>query len=275
MLTFTKPSVRTLELAGAAFIFLLLLALGLWYMATHKAPEPYAPPEVATSTPVAMKLPPQSIEEHATYYDIETSYPAETSLKTTASTKADTTAVGVMKAFVEKTIADFKREGNFANLSREDIQMFGLDKRKQSLVIEFKEQAGAGTISYVYSIYLDTLGAHPNAFYRTFVFDAKIGSQLTLANLFLPKTTYLSRLSTLSREKLTESLGEFADADYIKDGTKPETDSFQSFSIDDTNLILTFPPYQVAPYAAGTQTVTIPLTELGDILKPAYRATDS
>lgn len=272
MPTFTKPSVRTLELAGAALIFLILLGMSIWYMATHQAPRPSALPGIAaTSTPAQVALPPQSIEEHATYYDIETSYPAQTSLKATAGTKTDAAAVASMKSFIESTIADFKREGNFANLSHDDIQMMGLDQRKESLVIEFKEQSGAGTISYLYSIYLDTLGAHPNAFYRTFVFDAKTGSELTLGNLFLPKTAYLARLSALSREKLMASLGEMADADYIKDGTKPETDSFQSFSIDGANLVLTFPPYQVAPYAAGTQTVSIPFADLADILKPAYR----
>ena len=269
MITFTKPSVRSLEILGAAAFFLALLTLVLWYMMTHPAPVPYTVPEVATSTERTM-LPPQSIEEHATYYDIEASYPAETGLRESAGTKADAAAVAIMKAFIEKTAADFKREGNFTNLTPEDIQIMGLDERKENLTIEFNEYGGTRTLSYVYSIYLDTLGAHPNAFYRTFTFDTTTGAELTLGNLFLPKTQYLTRLSTIAREKLAATLGELADSDYIKDGTKPETVSFQSFAIDGDSLVLIFPPYQVAPYAAGTQEVRIPLANISDILKPAY-----
>ncbi|KND46963.1 MAG: hypothetical protein AB199_00845 [Parcubacteria bacterium C7867-004] len=270
MITIHRPSVRTLEILGAGLLFLLILAFTIWYVMTHPAPAPYVPPEVATTTPIG-PLPAQTIEEHATYYDIKTTFPAETPLKTSANAKADVAAVGSMKAFVETTIADFKREGNFANLSREDIQIMRLDERKESLEITYDEHVSTSTISYVYYLYLDTLGAHSNSFYRTFTFDSVSGKELGLGDLFLPKAPYLGRISTAARIQLEADLGEFADKDYIADGTKPELESFENFWIEEGNLVIVFPPYQVASYAAGPQAVSIPLTDLADILRPAYK----
>lgn len=271
MIDFTTPDARKLEIVGAGSLIIIILVLAVWYMATHPAPEPFSPLPVASSTPVAAALPPQTIEEHAQYYDVEAVYPAETALKATAGTAADLAAVARMKGFVEETVGEFKLQGNFNNLSPEDIQMMGFsDGRKESLVIEYEEKSGASTVSYVYSIYLDTLGAHPNAFFRTFTFDQKTGASLAIGDLFTPRSDYLKRLSAITRFELDKSLGEFADVDYINQGTTAEALNFQSFAIESNALVIIFPPYQVAPYAAGIQKVSIPLSQLKDILKPAY-----
>ena len=269
MIDLTTPSARRAELIGAAALIALVLGFVLWYMATHEAPAPYAG-ETATSTPEA--LPPQVYEEHGQYFDIEAAYPGETALKYALDEDADAAAVALMEDFIDETIGDFKAQGNFDNLTPEDIQLMGLsENRRESLAISYEEEAGLRTASYVFTIFVDTLGAHPNAFYRTFTFDLATGAELKIDDLFLPRANYLTRLSAIAEFELGKALGEFADPEYIRQGVTPEAINFQSFAIDGANLVLIFPPYQVAPYAAGTQTVSIPLAQLAEILKPEYQ----
>jgi hypothetical protein len=260
-----------MEILGVVILVSIVLIFTLWYMATHQAPKPYTgAPEVATTTPEA--LPPQIVEEHGQYYDIEASYPGETLIKASAGAEADTEAVALMEDFVEDTIKDFKTQGRFDTLTPEDIQIMGLsDTRKESIQITYEEKEGPKTVSYVYTLFVDTLGAHPNAFYRTFTFDRATGEELEIADLFIPRAAYLTRLSAIAEFELSKSLGDFVDVDYIRQGTAPESLNFQSYSIEGNSLVLIFPPYQVAPYAAGTQTVSIPLSQLSEILKPEYQ----
>lgn len=270
MIDFTSPDMRRAEILGAAGIIVLILGFTLWYMATHEAPQPHGIPseEVATTTP---PIPAQVFEEHGQYFDIETTYPGETLLKSSAGEEADARAVRAMESFVDETIADFKKQGNFANLTPEDIQLMGLSEdRKEALTITYEEKPGDATVTYTFTLFLDTLGAHPNTFYRTFTFDRSTGAELKIQDLFLPKSDYLKRLSAIAEFELSKSLGDFTDIDYIRQGVTADALNFQSYAIDGKNLILIFPPYQVAPYAAGTQTVTVPLSQLKDILKPEY-----
>jgi hypothetical protein len=80
----------------------------------------------------------------------------------------------------------------------------------------------------------------------------------------------LKRLSDVSRAQLTKTLGEDVNTEYLNQGTTPEEANFENFTITGDALVLIFPPYQVGPYALGTQTVSIPLVELKDVLKPVY-----
>lgn len=262
---------QKLELLGAGILLLVVAGLAGWYMATHRAPEPYLPPAEIPSAPVVERPEPQTVMEHAQFYDIEAAYPAETLLLASAGAKADATAIASMKAFIDKTVSDFKREGNFANLTKEDLQIMGYDDgRKQALAIEYDETKGTHTVSYAYTIYVDTFGAHPNAFFRTFTFDTESGAELGIKDLFLPRAAYLGRLSEISRSELTKTLSTDIDIAYLNQGTAPAAKNFQNFTINADALVLIFPPYQVGPYALGTQTVTIPLAQLEDILKPTY-----
>ena len=270
MIDLTSPSARRAELLGAAALIALILGFTLWYMATHQAPEPYSP--VPETEEVAESLPPETYEEHGQYFDIEATYPAETPLKATAGEDADAAAVALMEDFVDETIRDFKRQGNFDNLTPEDVQIMGLsDTRKESLTLIYEERMGDDTITYVFTLHVDTLGAHPNTFYRSFTFDRVSGKELKIQDLFVSGSGYLTRLSAIAEFELTNILGESSDLDYIRQGVAAEAINFQSYAIEGKDLILIFPPYQVAPYAAGTQTVAIPLAQLSEILKPEYR----
>ncbi len=128
----------------------------------------------------------------------------------------------------------------------------------------------------MYQIYEDTLGAHPNGYYRTFTYDLQTGQEVTLQDLFLPSIPYLERLSDRARADLPAIIkqmsgGDEGDPSMLADGTSPTADNFQWFYIDSTNLVLIFPPYQVGPYSLGTVTDTIPLAQLADSLKVEYQ----
>ncbi|MBU2103801.1 DUF3298 domain-containing protein [Patescibacteria group bacterium] len=265
----TLTRIQKLELLGAGALILIVLGLSLWYMATHQAPEPYASaPEETVVIPPAE---PQTIREHAQYYDIEAAYPSETPLAVSAGIQADTKAIESMRDFIEETIQSFKRDGNFASLTKEDIQILGYDDgRKQALAIEYNEVLGPHTVSYVYTLYMDTFGAHPNSFYRTFVFDAETGTELKLKDLFSPRTEYLKRISEIVRFNLQEKFGTGIDSSYLQQGTEPKASNFETFVIEGDTLVLLFPPYQVGPYALGPQSVAIPFAELEDIVLPTY-----
>ena len=48
----------------------------------------------------------------------------------------------------------------------------------------------------------------------------------------------------------------------IQEGTTPDAENFSRFSLTPAGIRFYFPPYQVAPWAAGMQPVDIPLAEL-------------
>lgn len=268
MIDFTSPDARRAEMVGAVILVLVVLSFTIWYMATHKAPEPFSPTPAAPEEAVL----PQTFEEHGQYYDIEASYPGQTPLRDALGEDADAAALARMADFIEETAGDFKQQGDFENLTPEDIEILGLsDTRKESLQIAYEELQGAATVSYAYTLHLDTLGAHPNTFYRTFTFDRATGEELEIDDLFVPRADYLTRLSAIAEFELARSLGEFANLEYIRQGVAKDPINFQSFAIEGEDLILIFPPYQVAPYAAGTQTVRIPLEQLAEILRPEYQ----
>jgi hypothetical protein len=126
-------------------------------------------------------------------------------------------------------------------------------------------------VSYIYQIDSYTLGAHGNTTFRTFTFDLVNGKELSLADVFVPNSSYAEKLSTLSRAMLPSLVGEYLNKEMLADGTTAERANFEAFFLDGTSLVIIFPPYAVAPYAAGPQTLAIPLAQLQDILKPEYQ----
>jgi hypothetical protein len=146
------------------------------------------------------------------------------------------------------------------------------------MTMEYEIHESPKTVSYVYSLYQDTMGAHPNTYYRTFTFDKETGNDIELGDLFTPGAAYLDRLSEITRADLPKIMAKMAemtldevDHDYINSGTMPIADSFGNFAIDGANLLMIFPPYQVGPYVYGTITDPIPLSSLSNILAPKYR----
>lgn len=217
-------------------------------------------------------LPANGYSEQAKYYDITASYATSTPLLKSAGPLADATARSLMLGFIRDTIVTFKIEGNFDNLTSNDIKVMGFDQgRKETLEVTYKVAVVAHTVSYIFTIYEDTLGAHGNTFFKTFTFNTKTGAALNLNDIFSLGTNYLGTLSSLARAKLPKIIGDSADTAFIKGGTGPEANNFSNFYFENKNFVLLFAPYAVAPYSSGPQTLRIPLSELSSILKPEYK----
>lgn len=267
---------KSTSIIGLLVLGTLVAGGVLWYMSEHPASITlnHGGTGIATSTEATA---PQKIEEHAKYYDVTATTPTDTPLKATAGATADQKAVDIMKQFTLTSIAGFKERGNFNALSTEDIKMMGFDQgRKEAFAVSYTLQKGTASVSYIFTLFEDTFGAHPNTYYRSFTFDSKTGEGLGLDDLFVSGTDYLTLLSKISREKLPMQLAKASsapvssiDMDYLKRGTTPDADNFQTWYIQGTNLVLKFPPYQVAAYVFGAPELSIPLSSLP--IKSAYK----
>jgi len=113
----------------------------------------------------------------------------------------------------------------------------------------------------------DTGGAHPNTTYASFVFDMNSQKHLPLSDLFTDETAALKVLSELASRRMTLAL----DGAVFPEGVAPKSANFSVFVLDGADLLFTFPPYQVASYAQGAQTLRVPLCHprLLPLLSPA------
>ena len=117
-----------------------------------------------------------------------------------------------------------------------------------------------------------TGGAHPNYWPVTWVFDMTDGHVLDPGDIFLNEQDALIEVARIARQELKKTLGDMSLQDMVDDGTTPVAINFKDFILDKDAMILFFAPYQVAPYAAGQQTVTIPYDRLVSHLTPEIQA---
>lgn len=218
------------------------------------------------------------IEKETDTSRITAAYPIETPLALSAGAEADARAVLNMESFVNRVIADFNANAG-AGASKEELAALGVGEgRKFELGIEYQTFASENFVSYVFTVYEDMLGAHPNGYYHTFVYEQKTGAELSLSDLFVPGSRYLDRISQeafaqVKTELETRSGGPVKGEalDTVRIGTSPTPETLQFFFIEEGDLVILIPPYQAAAYAAGDFKVNIPLASLFDILKPEYR----
>ena len=108
--------------------------------------------------------------------------------------------------------------------------------------------------------------AHPGSYSVTLNYDLGQGKELALADLFLPNIDYLGTVSKyciaeLSKQPFFE--GPFAE------GAQPKPENYRNWNITPEGLLITFDEYQVAPYAAGPQAVTVPYSALKGLSNPS------
>lgn len=130
-------------------------------------------------------------------------------------------------------------------------------------------------ISIEFSVYdYENGAAHGNSSTETVNFDLKSGKKLKLSDLFNPGAKYLDALSAycikdLKKQARKENPNDPSLPDEnIEGGAAPDADNYHSWNITGKGLLITFDPYQVGPYAAGTQQVVVPYTALREIVRP-------
>lgn len=218
--------------------------------------------------------------EGGQYYEIDITYPDRTPLWNAWNPAADTRARNEMETWLKGDSAQFLQDIDVADISGPEKESLDENGEKYTYDATYKPFASANgrAISYEYDIYVDTGGAHPNGYFQTFTFD-KSGGDVTLASLFAPGSQYLQRLSAIATAQVKSQIGErlnlASDADIesalFADGLTASPDNFANFVIDGSNLVILFPPYQVAPYAAGTFEIRIPLSQLSDMLQAGWK----
>ena len=169
--------------------------------------------------------------------------------------------------------------------------------RQMQLLIDFRIVATTRDFVSVRETGMqDTGGAHPIPIDSTIVYDVRGHHTIPLDDLFDDTDAAHKALSDYSRAELTKKImaqapkpGEGSTEairewktnaqEMIDDGTQPTTQNFANFIVragagpDDASpgLTLIFPPYQVAAYVYGTQTVDVPGSIFAQYLKPQYR----
>ncbi len=124
--------------------------------------------------------------------------------------------------------------------------------------------------SVLFTISEYTGGAHPNLYYTTYTFDTRDGHFIDLEDLFMTGSDPLATIFPIVQADLVAQMGVDADLTWINGGTGTTFSNYASFVLTDTALIFYFPPYQVAPYAAGAFTVEVPFSSIRAIFRPPY-----
>jgi hypothetical protein len=123
----------------------------------------------------------------------------------------------------------------------------------------------------IFDEYLYTGGAHGIPLIYTLTFDTEAEKELTLDDVFVDVEEGLTAVVPFAKAQIKKVLGDFADEDWIADGTSPDNElNYMAWALSDEGILFYFGAYQVAPYAAGTQTVMIPYAGLSHVLEPEF-----
>lgn len=107
--------------------------------------------------------------------------------------------------------------------------------------------------------------AHPGSYSVTLNYDLGQGRELTLGDLFLPNSNYLEAIANYCKAELSKQ--PLYDGAFTQ-GADPTLENYRRWNITPGGLLITFDEYQVAPYAAGPQQVTVPYAELKGLINP-------
>lgn len=201
-----------------------------------------------------------TIDRRGPHYTIAIKYP-ELSGTSTADRKIN----GVLRQDAEAQVAVFLKE----------LKQYGSNPK----------QLPAGAVSYLTGTFTrnelpSPLVGYVESFYTMFngaahgfdeqislTFNSTTGEQYGLSDLFRPRSLWLQLLSRESRALLATALGSEAITGGSNFGTTPKEANFADWMLTPFGLELTFGEYQVAAYALGTPSITIPFSVLAPVLR--------
>lgn len=233
-------------------IFLVLTALVFFFVKKQEFKQ------AQTNGPAVVVVGEQKITEETSRYKIDIAYPLVPNDDS-------------ISKYVVTTISDFKK-----NASDEENFPEGSSCTQHELNGSYKkvESKKLGTVSYIYSMYEFTCGAHGNTALTTFTFDST-GKPVGLDAIIFP-----GNFSSVSKKfgeeliipKLKAQLGDMYNEEMVRfglfgeDGVKKDgflaISPYENFAISDDGATFIFGQYQVAPYAAGMPEVFLSWQEL-------------
>lgn len=243
----------------------LVVSLLLMACTPKPAPEPVAPvaevkvepcpvPERTVCAPIVYDA--IQINEETAGYSISIEYPV----------LCDPDASRTIRDHVTRLLSDFKKDfpGN-------DLRDYPV-KHDMHITYAVWPAARERLASVKLGVSVFTGGAHPNHWPVTWIFDMADGETLGLDDVFINRKDALIEIAPMVRKVLIASLGDMYAADMLADGTTPVAGNYDDFILNDEGVVFFFAPYQVAPYAAGEQVVTIPYARLAKFMKPEFKA---
>lgn len=230
-----------MRLTGFVPIFLLLLATA----ALADPPSPCVPPVLGQV----------HIVEETAGFSVDIEYPALCSLAATR----------IIRDHVTRLLADFKLV-----FPEHDLTEY---RYKHELTVDFSVWITDNR--RLASVKLDvnhfTGGAHPNHYPETMIFDLTNGKLLQIGDIFTSPEVALLKLAPSIRTTLNTSLGDMTLPDMVESGTTATLQNYEDFILYKEGMAFFFAPYQVGPYAAGEQVVTVPWERLDPLLKENFR----
>jgi hypothetical protein len=161
-------------------------------------------------------------------------------------------------------------------LFEEDLKFF-IDEKdiKEELELEFSSnivtidfdviRLDENFISLRIEKYFNGIGAmHGYTCIYGFNYDIENSKIIELKDIFKPGINYEKQISKYCIEDLCKQLN-VGDDLWIKSGASADKENFKDFAISKNSLIFYFSDYKVACYAAGTQRVEMPFSELSEM----------
>lgn len=162
-----------------------------------------------------------------------------------------------IKSFVDETVDAFIKEV-------EQFEPFPtMEGRQYTMRGWFEPHLDTPFNTIMFSVAVDTGGAHPNQFIYTKTFDQsgkEVGINDVITVLYGVDTT-LATIAEQARTILYQELGDAAEAGWVDDGTQPSEEHFADFYTDQGTLVVLFEPYAIGPYVWGARYVRIPQAE--------------
>lgn len=139
---------------------------------------------------------------------------------------------------------------------------------EQQIPAQVLFSGGHDMLSILFEDFFYLGGAHPGTFYVALNYDMTTAKLLALGDLFKPDADYLGLISSLCIADL-QPRSDMLFPEFATVGASPQAENYQVWTVTPQGLLIVFQEYQVAPYAAGVQSVLIPYADLAEQLDPA------
>ncbi len=158
---------------------------------------------------------------------------------------------------IQSHIRDFKDEA--LNSGVQLNQTYSLD-------ILYQKYQKEPYISYLFTVFQDTGGAHPISFYDSITYNTETNQVVTIEDFIKENPNFLDIVSENTREQLSKNK-KIVSYDQMIQGTSPEVENFSQFAVTENGYLFFFSPYQVAPYSSGKFQVLLPYSLFQKIKK--------
>jgi hypothetical protein len=202
----------------------------------------------------------RTIDRRGPHYAIAVKYP-ELSGKSTADRKIN----GVLRQDAEAEVAGFLKELKQYESNSEQLPAGAISSLTGTFT---RDELPSPLVGYVESFYtMFAEAAHGFDGQISLTFNSTTGEHYGLSDLFRPRSLWLQLLSRESRALLATALGSEAISGDSNSGTTPKEANFADWMLTPFGLELTFGEYQVAAYALGMPSITIPFSALAPVLR--------